>query len=211
MHYKFKLLPLPYAYDALEPYIDARTMEIHHDKHVQAYVDNLNKALEPYPEFHSWSLEKLLFNLGQLPEEIRPAVRNNAGGVYNHNIYFSILAQGKSPSGLLLDAINKKWGSVDSFKAELKQAGLTQFGSGWAWLVATPSGDLQIKKSANQDAPICKCNFTPVINLDVWEHAYYLKVQNRRGDYIDNFFNVVDWDKATENYAKYAQTDYLKA
>jgi len=213
MHYKFELKPLPYAYDALEPYIDTKTMEIHHSKHVQAYTDNLNKALEPHTAYHGWSLEKLLYNLGELPKEIQVPVRNNAGGVYNHNLFFSIMAPGGKalPEGALKDAINKKWGSVDAFTADLKAAALTVFGSGWAWLVADAAGELSIYKTPNQDTPIPEKTLTPVINLDVWEHAYYLKVQNRRPEYIDNWINVIDWEAAAHNYAKHKETDFSKA
>lgn len=212
MGYPFKLKPLPYAADALEPYIDTKTMEIHHGKHVQAYVDNLNKALENQPDYQGWSLEKLLYNLDSLPESIRVAVRNNAGGVFNHNLYFSILAPGGTalPEGELADAIKAKFGTVDQLFADLKAAGLTVFGSGWAWLVSNPTGELSIYKTPNQDTPIPEGNITPIINLDVWEHAYYLKVQNRRAEYIDNYTNIVNWEEAAKNYAKHKETDYTK-
>jgi len=212
MHYPFKLQPLPYPYDAMEPFIDAKTMEIHHSKHVQTYVDNLNKALENQPDFHSWPLERLLYNLHMLPQEIQAAVRNNAGGVYNHNLYFNIMAPGGTPlaEGSLKAAIDKTWGTLDEFLTQLKAAGLSVFGSGWAWLVADNLGNLSIFKSPNQDTQI-PVNLTPVINLDVWEHAYYLKVQNRRADYIDNWSNVIDWQAAQRNYDKYNTTDFSKA
>jgi len=212
MHYPFKLQPLPYPYDALEPFIDAKTMEIHHSKHVQAYVDNLNKALENQPDYHNWSLEKLLYNLDKLPQEIQAPVRNNAGGVYNHNLYFNIMTKGGKPlaDGPLKAAIESVWGSVDELLVQLKAAGLSVFGSGWAWLVSDSDGRLSIYKTPNQDTQI-PANLTPVINLDVWEHAYYLKVQNRRAEYIDNWFNVIDCEAAEKNYAKYSSTDYSKA
>ena len=212
MHYKFTLQPLPYPYDALEPFIDAKTMEIHHSKHVQTYVDNLNKALENHPEFHNWSLEKLLYNLDKLPQEIQAPVRNSGGGVYNHNLYFNIMTKGGKPlaNGPLKAEIEKVWGSVDEFLAQIKAAGLSVFGSGWAWLVADSEGRLSIYKTPNQDTQI-PANLTPVINLDVWEHAYYLKVQNRRAEYIDNWFNVIDWEAAEKNYAKHSTTDFSKA
>ncbi|MCL2854212.1 MAG: superoxide dismutase [Defluviitaleaceae bacterium] len=202
MNYKFKLKPLPYAYDALEPFIDAKTMEIHHGKHLQAYVDNLNAALEKYPELQNWPLEKLLGNLEQLPEDIRAAVRNNGGGVYNHDLFFAYMAPGGKPlnDGALKAAIESEWGSVDEFLAQMKAAGLSVFGSGWAWLVSDANGKLSIFKTPNQDTPI-PANLHPVLNLDVWEHAYYLLRQNRRAEYIDNWFNVINWEKAEECYA----------
>jgi len=202
MHYPFTLVPLPYAYDALEPFIDAKTVEIHHNKHLQTYVDNLNKALENHPDYHSWPLERLLYNLDKLPQEIQTAVRNNGGGVYNHNLYFGGMAKGGVPlaDGPLKDAINKVWGSFDDMKAQLKAAGLSVFGSGWAWIVSDYLGNLSIFKTANQDTQI-PAGLTAVLILDVWEHAYYLKVQNRRADYIDNWFNVVDWAASEKNYA----------
>ena len=210
--YPFQLVPLPYPADVLEPYIDTKTMEIHHGKHVQTYVDNLNKALENHPEYQSWSLEKLLYNLKSLPESIQTAVRNNGGGVFNHNLYFSIMAKdGKPPKdGSLLNAINRDFGSIDNLKTELKNGGLTQFGSGWSWLVADKDGKLSVVKTPNQDTKIEE-NLTPVINLDVWEHAYYLLRQNRRPEYIDNWFNVVNWEQAEANYSKFKETDYSKA
>jgi Fe-Mn family superoxide dismutase len=209
---KFTLKPLPYAYDALEPYIDTKTMEIHHGKHVQAYVDNLNKALEAYPDYQDWSLEKLLFNLEKLPETLQTPVRNQGGGVYNHDFFFEIMCQNPKPlaDGSLKTAIEKAFGSIDEFLAQFKQAGLTVFGSGWAWLVSDNKGELSIIKTPNQDTQI-PANLAPVLNLDVWEHAYYLLRQNRRPEYIDNFFNVICWSKAEENYAKHTTTDFSKA
>jgi len=212
MAYPFQLLPLPYAYDALEPFIDAKTMEIHHSKHVQTYVDNLNKALENQPDYQNWPLERLLYNLDKLPQEMQAPVRNSGGGVYNHNLYFAIMARGGKPmaEGTLKTAINRDFGSLDELLAQLKTAGLSVFGSGWAWLVADSQGRLSIFKSPNQDTQI-PVNLTPVINLDVWEHAYYLKVQNRRAEYIDNFFHVIDWEAAQRNYDKFGVTDFSKA
>ena len=209
--YPFALVPLPYAYDALEPSIDEATMEIHHNKHVQTYVDNLNSALRDHPEYQSWPLEKLLYNLSSLPPTLQTAVRNNGGGVFNHNLYFSIMSPGGTPlaSGELADAINRDFGSLDNLKGQLKQAGLGQFGSGWAWLLSDKDGKLSIAQTANQDTKI-ESNLTPVINLDVWEHAYYLLRQNRRPEYVDNWFNVVDWAAAEKNYAKRSVTDYSK-
>ena len=212
MNYPFTLQPLPYAHDALEPFIDAKTMEIHHSKHVQTYVDNLNKALESHPDYQTWPLERLLYNLEQLPQEIQAPVRNNGGGVYNHNLYFSIIVPGGRvlPEGTLKTAVERDFGSLDALLAQLKAAGLSVFGSGWAWLVSDNTGRLSIYKSPNQDTQI-PANLTPVINLDVWEHAYYLKVQNRRAEYIDNWFNVIDWDAARKNYDKFSETDFSKA
>ncbi|MDR2182983.1 MAG: superoxide dismutase [Clostridiales bacterium] len=209
MHYPFQLQPLPYAYDAMEPFIDAKTMEIHHSKHVQTYVDNLNKALENQPDYQSWPLERLLYNLEQLPQAIQAPVRNSGGGVYNHNLYFNIMAPGGKPlaQGSLKAAIERDFGAVEELLAQLKAAGLSVFGSGWAWLVADGTGRLSIYKTPNQDTQI-PANLTPVINLDVWEHAYYLKVQNRRAEYIDNWFNVIDWEAAQRNYSKFGETDF---
>lgn len=207
--FKFELTPLPYEYGALEPYIDAKTMEIHHSKHVQTYVDNLNKALEQFTEYHNWTLEKLLYNLDSLPTQLQAPVRNSGGGVYNHNLYFSIMGPNQSTlkEGDLLNAINKAFGSLDNFKAELKTLALSVFGSGWAWLVADKDGNLSLLKTSNQDTQIPN-NLCPVLNLDVWEHSYYLKYQNKRAEYIDNWFNVINWLKAEENYSKYNSTDY---
>jgi Fe-Mn family superoxide dismutase len=209
--YPFALKPLPYPHNALEPYIDAKTMEIHHGKHLQAYVDNLNKALEKYPEYQDWPLTRLLYNLDKLPTDIQAPVRNNGGGVYNHNIYFDIMMAGGAPlgGGPLRVAIERAWGSLDDFLADFKAAGLSVFGSGWAWLVANNQGSLDIIKTPNQDTQI-PANLTPVINLDVWEHAYYLLRQNRRAEYIDNFFNVINWEAAEKYYAKYPSTDFSK-
>ncbi|MCL2610808.1 MAG: superoxide dismutase [Defluviitaleaceae bacterium] len=212
MNYPFSLTPLPYKADSLEPYIDTETMNIHHGKHVQAYVDNLNSAIKDYSDYHSWSLEKLLYNLDNLPEAIRAAVRNNGGGVFNHDLFFSIMVKegkGLQTGSSLSIAIEKKFGSLENLQAELKQAGLTQFGSGWAWLVSDREGNLQVLKTPNQDALIGQ-NLIPIINLDVWEHAYYLLRQNRRPEYIDNFFKVVNWEAAEANYAKHTGLDYSK-
>jgi len=201
MTYPFELKGLNYAYDALEPHIDAATMELHHSKHLQTYVTTLNGALENHPELHGYTLVELLSKLEELPAAIAPVVRNHGGGVYNHNFFFDLLKKdvAEPTSGPLFDAIVAAFGSFENFKAEFKQAGLTQFGSGWAWLVTDASGTLSLLKTPNQDTEIPH-GVKPVINVDVWEHAYYLKVQNRRPEYIDNFFNVVDWKKAEENY-----------
>ena len=210
--YPFELLALPYAHDYLEPYIDKQTMEIHHGKHVQAYVDNLNNALKDHIGYHSWSLEKLLFNLSSLPQALQGPVRNNGGGVFNHNFFFAIMTKDGSPlkDGPLKQAIDRDFSSIENLQSELKQAGLTQFGSGWAWLLSDKEGNLSVAKTPNQDTKI-DTNLTPILNLDVWEHAYYLLRQNRRPEYIDNWFKVINWQVAEENYAKRNETDYSKA
>ena len=198
---KFVLIPLPYAYDALEPYIDKRTMEIHHDKHEQAYVDNLNKAISNYAELYSKTTEDMLKNLDTIPTDIRQSVINNAGGVYNHQFFWSIMSpkHDQEPSGNLLKAINSTFGSFDNFKKLFTEGALSRFGSGWAWLVKDNNNKLSIITTANQDSPISN-NLTPIIGLDVWEHAYYLKYQNRRKEYIDNWWHVVNWEQAEKNY-----------
>lgn len=201
-HYPFKMVPLPYDYDALEPYIDASTMTLHHNKHLKTYLDNLNEALENYPTYHSWTLERLISYSGALPQRIRTAIHNNAGGVWNHNLFFSIMTPPRgrnTPFGPLLEAINKRFGSFEKFREAFKQSALSVFGSGWAWLVVGRGGHLEIVTTANQDS-VLQMGLCPVLLLDVWEHAYYLKYQNRRGDYIDNWFHVVDWQQALNLY-----------
>ena len=197
----FTLPPLPYAFDALEPYIDAKTMEIHHDKHHNAYVTNLNKALETHPNLQNKSLEELLSGLDSLPEAIRAAVRNNGGGHWNHSFFWPILKVngGVAPSGELASAINSAFGSFADFKTKFAAAGAGRFGSGWAWLLVK-GGKLVIDSTPNQDTPI-SLGGKAVLGLDVWEHAYYLKYQNRRPDYIEAWWNVVNWDAASKNYA----------
>jgi superoxide dismutase, Fe-Mn family len=197
----FKLPPLPYGYDALEPYIDAQTMTIHHQKHHAAYVDNLNKAIDKHPELKGKSLEELLMNLNKLPEDIREAVRNNGGGHYNHSFFWTIMGKNKSgePKGKLKTDIDKSFGSFENFKKAFKEAALGRFGSGWAWLIKDSSGALKIISTPNQDTPIME-GIKPVLGLDVWEHAYYLKYQNKRGDYIDAWWNVVNWDEIEKYY-----------
>ena len=197
---KFKVEPLPYAYDALEPYIDKDTMKLHHDKHYQAYVDKLNAAILKHPELYYSSLEDLLTNLQSLPSDIALTIKNNGGGAYNHGFFFNIMTDKKTnPSGNLLKSIERDFGSYDNFEACFKKAALDVFGSGWTWLVADKNGKLSIMNTANQDTPI-SVNLIPIIGIDVWEHAYYLKYKNKRVDYIDNWFNVINWDKALENY-----------
>jgi superoxide dismutase, Fe-Mn family len=196
----FELPPLPYANDALEPHIDARTMEIHHDKHHGTYVTNLNNALANSPDLQGKSIEDLIKNLSGVPENIRTAVRNNGGGHLNHSMFWKQLKPGGSPaSGALLSAINSTFGSIDTFKEQFGKAGLGRFGSGWAWLVADKSGKLSITSTANQDNPITD-GLTPLLGVDVWEHAYYLKYQNRRADYLAAIWNVINWDDVAARY-----------
>lgn len=201
MSYPFKLPELGYPKDALEPYIDAQTMEIHHGKHHAAYVNNLNAALEKHPELHSWSLEDLLTKIAQVPEDIRTAVRNNGGGHHNHTLFWDILTPGgaKEPTGRLAEAIHATFGSFEELKAKLTQAGATRFGSGWAWLVKDQNGKLQVYSTANQDSPLME-DHTPLLGIDVWEHAYYLKYQNRRPDYLAAIWNVINWDKVASRF-----------
>jgi len=200
---KFTLKPLPYAFDALTPYVDALTMEIHHDRHHQAYVDNLNNALAKYPEFYEKSLEEILTNLDSVPTDIRQAVINNAGGAYNHDFFWNIMSEkhNQQPSGALLAAIEKTFGSVDTFKEQFAAAAATRFGSGWAWLVKDANGELKVMSTANQDNPISE-GYKLILGLDVWEHAYYLNYQNKRPAYVQNWWNVVNWKQAEENFAK---------
>jgi Fe-Mn family superoxide dismutase len=196
----FTLPPLPYPYDALEPYIDARTMEIHHDKHHAAYVNNLNAALEKAPEFQSRSLDDLLRHLDQLPESIRTAVRNNAGGHWNHTMFWEIMkpSGGGEPKGKLADAISKAFGSFDAFKTQFADAAAKRFGSGWAWLVSD-NGNLSITSTPNQDTPVMEGKH-PIMGVDVWEHAYYLKYQNRRPEYVTAWWNTLNWDEIGRRY-----------
>lgn len=198
----FTLPPLPYAYDALEPHLDARTMEIHHDKHHAGYVANLNKAVAEYPDLGKKSIEELMKDLNAVPEKIRTAVRNNGGGHYNHSLFWQMMKPGGGgePTGELAKAIDASFGSFATFKEQFTKAAMTQFGSGWAWLVLD-GGKLKIEDTPNQDSPISQGN--PVLlGLDVWEHAYYLKNQNRRADYVTAWWNVVNWDFVSERYAK---------
>ncbi|OLN23369.1 superoxide dismutase [Domibacillus antri] len=196
----FELPQLPYAYDALEPHIDKETMNIHHTKHHNTYVTNLNAALEGNEELLSKSVEEVIANLDAVPESARTAVRNNGGGHANHSLFWQLLSPngGGAPSGKLADAINSKFGSFDAFKEEFAKAGATRFGSGWAWL-SVANGELELSSTPNQDSPIMEGK-TPILGLDVWEHAYYLNYQNRRPDYIAAFWNVVNWDEVSKRY-----------
>ncbi len=192
---------LPYAYDALEPYLDARTMEIHHGKHHQAYVNNLNAALEKAPKLQGAPLETIVADLASIPEEIRTAVRNNGGGHLNHSLFWTSLGKdrGGRPVGELQRAIVDGFQTFESFQEKLGQAAMARFGSGWAWLSLDRSGELVAHSTANQDSPLSE-GLTPILGLDVWEHAYYLKYQNRRADYVQAFWNVVDWEAVGERY-----------
>ncbi|MFQ3568210.1 MAG: superoxide dismutase [Aggregatilineales bacterium] len=197
----FELPPLPYASNALEPHIDQQTMEIHHGKHHNTYVTNLNKALEGHADLQSKSIEELLQSLDSLPESIRTAVRNNGGGHANHTLFWQIMSPngGGEPSGALAEAINAAFGSFSAFKEQFAAAAAGRFGSGWAWLVVAPDGSLSITSTPNQDTPVMEGK-TPILGLDVWEHAYYLKYQNRRPDYIAAWWNVVNWDEVARRY-----------
>ncbi len=196
----FSLPDLDYAYDALEPHIDAKTMEIHHSKHHNAYVTKANAALEGH-EFADKPVEDVLKNIDKLPADKKQAVINNAGGHANHKLFWKIMSPkgGGNPTGELADAINEKFGGFDAFKKKFADAAATRFGSGWAWLVVKPSGEIEVTSTLNQDSPLMDGQ-TPILGLDVWEHAYYLNYQNRRPDYIQAFWNVVDWNKVNELY-----------
>ena len=197
----YEVPDLPYAFDALEPHIDARTMEIHHDKHHAAYVKNVNAALEG-SDLGSQSIEALVSNIDSVPENIHTAVRNNGGGHANHSLFWTVMSGsgGGTPSGDLAGAIDSELGGFDSFKAEFSKAAATRFGSGWAWLSVDSAGKLLVESTPNQDSPLMKGN-TPILGLDVWEHAYYLNYQNRRPDYVAAFFNVINWDEVARRYA----------
>jgi Fe-Mn family superoxide dismutase len=199
---KHTLPPLPYGFDALEPHIDAQTMQIHHDKHHQAYVSNLNAALDKHPELYKKNLEELLRGITSVPEDIRTAVRNNGGGHHNHSLFWTIMAPvgkgGGEPSGALADAIKKAFGDFAKFKEQLSTAATTRFGSGWAWLAVT-DGKIEVCSTANQDSPLMERQ-VPILGVDVWEHAYYLKYQNRRADYVAAWWNVVNWSEVANRY-----------
>lgn len=200
--YPFVNTPLPYAYDALEPYIDEKTMHLHHDRHLQTYIDNLNAIIKEHPELQTWTLEGLLELSAFLPKEIRQPVINNAGGVYNHHFFFdSMTPAGKQPEeNPLLAEIARQFGSLEAFQEQLKKEALAVFGSGYAWLAAD-GGKLKIIRTANQDTPL-PLDLQPLLALDVWEHAYYLKHYNQRTAYIDDWFSVIDWEKASRRFAE---------
>ena len=198
----FVLAPLPYGYDALEPFIDTQTMTIHHDKHHAAYVTNLNAALEKHPELNSWSLNDLVQKLNDVPDDIRTAVRNHGGGHFNHDLFWQIMAPkaGGEPQGALASAIAADFGSFANFKAEFEKAAMGRFGSGWAWLVV--KGDkLAVVSSANQDNPLTD-GMKPLAGIDVWEHAYYLKYLNRRAEYVSAWWNLINWDEVSKRFGK---------
>jgi Fe-Mn family superoxide dismutase len=197
----YELPPLPYPSNALEPHIDAKTMEIHHDKHHQAYITNANKALEGHPDLAAKPVDELLADLNKIPESVRTVLRNNAGGHSNHTFFWKIMGPnaGGTPKGKLAESINSTFGGFDQFKEELQKAAIGRFGSGWAWLVVNKEGKLQITSTANQDTPISD-GLKPVIGVDVWEHSYYLLYQNRRPDYLKAWWNVLNWDQAEKNF-----------
>lgn len=197
----FELPQLPYAFDALEPWIDARTVEIHYTKHHATYLTNLNNALRSQPDLSKLSIESLLLDLNAVPEAIRTAVRNNGGGYYNHIVYWSVMGPGKggNPVGKLAKAIESSFGSLTGMKEQIEKAGLGRFGSGWSWLSKRANGDLVVHSTPNQDTPLAE-GLSPVIGVDVWEHAYYLKYQNRRAEYLTNWWNLVDWEEAERRY-----------
>lgn len=199
-HFPFELPPLPYSYSSLEPCINCRTLHFHHDRHFKTYVDNLNRTLEPCPDFHTWSLERLLTNLNELPQAIRTPVKNNGGGVYNHEFYFNSMAGCKSCiNENLLHAINASFSSFENWKSEMKAAAMSQFGSGWAWLVMKEDCQkLEIIKTANQDTCL---PLHPLLVIDVWEHAYYLQYQNLRDKYIENWFYTINWNVVNRRYS----------
>lgn len=204
----YTLPTLPYDYDALEPHIDAKTMEIHHTKHHQAYIDKLNAALpeviKAEPKFEDVDVSVLISNLDKIPESVRTAVRNHGGGHYNHSFFWTILGpnKGGEPTGELAEAINTAFGDFETFKTKFAEAATGRFGSGWAWLVKKKDGTLEITSTANQDNPVMEdMTVTPILGLDVWEHAYYLNYQNRRPDYVTAFWNVVDWDAVAERFS----------
>lgn len=198
----YTLPDLPYPENALEPHIDARTMNIHRTKHHQAYINNVNAALEKYPELAAKSVEDLIRGLASVPEEIRTVVRNNGGGHANHSLFWTVMKPngGGEPSGALAEAINKAFGSFAAFKEQFTKAATTRFGSGWAWLSVDANGGLMVESTANQDSPLSD-GHTPILGLDVWEHAYYLNYQNRRPDYIAAFYNIINWDEVARRYA----------
>jgi Fe-Mn family superoxide dismutase len=199
---EFTLPPLPYGYDALEPHIDTQTMQIHHDKHHQAYVTNLNAALKDHADLQAKDIATLLKEINTVPEAIRTAVRNNGGGHYNHTMFWEIMKPGgpKEPAGALGDAIKATFTSVDTLKEKMNEGGTKRFGSGWSWLIVDGGGALQVLSTANQDCPLMDGHY-PVMGIDVWEHAYYLKYQNKRPDYLKAWWNVVNWDEVGKRFA----------
>ena len=199
--YPFVVQPLPYEYDALTPVIDEETMRFHHDKHYKTYVDNLNNILADYPELQKTGLKELLINLENLPAAARTPIQNNGGGVFNHELYFDAMKSpvGQEPSGTLEDAIKRDFGSYQQWKEQMKQAAVSKFGSGWAWLLTDKAGKLSIVQTANQDVPDL-LEYTPVFLVNVWEHAYYLQYQNRRADYVEGWFDLINWRKAQKRY-----------
>ena len=199
--YPFVVRPLPYEYDALIPVLDEETLTFHHDKHYKTYVDNLNAALADYPELQKKSLTELLTDMNRLPAAVKTAVRNNGGGVYNHELYFDSMKSpvGQEPSGALAEAIDRDFGSYRQWKEQMKQAAVGRFGSGWAWLVSDKNGVLSIVQTANQDVPDLEEQI-PLLLVDVWEHAYYLQYQNRRADYVEGWFGLINWRKAGKRY-----------
>ena len=201
--YPFVLQPLPYSYDALAPAIGEETLHYHHDKHLQTYVDNLNKALENCPSCREKTLEELLTHLDQIPEASRTAIRNNGGGVYNHQLYFQCLSPegGGQPKGALSQAIDRAFGSFEQWKKLMREAALGQFGSGYAWLVKDPSGSVSLRKTPNQDCPLSE-GLSPLLCVDVWEHAYYLDYRNRRADYVDEWFWLIHWPFVEHQFEK---------
>ena len=203
MGYPFELPELGYAYDALEPHIDAKTMEIHHSKHHAGYTSKLNAALENRSALHDYSAEQLLWHFDSLPADLQTAVRNNGGGYVNHKLFWNVIAPGgpDAPEGMLADMLGDAFGSVDAFKEKLTAAAGSQFGSGWGWLAVNSFGNLEVFSTANQDSPLMQ-GYVPVLGVDVWEHAYYLKYQNRRPDYLQAFWQVVNWDNVADNLAR---------
>ena len=201
----FQLPPLPYDYKALEPHIDAETMQFHHDKHHAAYVNNLNEALAKHPELKGRSAEDLLRNINTVPEDIRTKVRNNGGGHVNHTMFWEIMSPngGGEPTGAIAQAITQTFGSFDKFKEQFNQAGSDRFGSGWVWLVRTQDGNLQVMNTLNQDSPLMEGHY-PIMGNDVWEHAYYLNYRNRRNDYLNAWWNVVNWDEINKRFQRAA-------
>lgn len=199
----FKLAPLPYDYKALEPHIDAATMQFHHDKHHATYVKNLNDAVNKYPQLKTKTAEQLIQSLNSLPEDIRTTVRNNGGGHINHTMFWEIMGPnaGGEPKGAIAAAITQNFGSFDNFKKQFNEAGTKRFGSGWAWLVRTKDGKLQVTSTANQDSPLMEGSY-PIMGNDVWEHAYYLKYQNKRADYLTAWWNVVNWTEVNKRFEK---------